>query len=253
MPNAVIRPDILYAWRGTSLLVLNTRGECGADQALAGYYFREARFLRTCRLTLDGEPPWLCEAAAVAPDRLDFTYTYPEVTDYGGGGSGQSGDDELRNGRGVPQRALNLHVTWQLTFGGLAITTVVDNCSREALDFELAWELDADFADIQEAQSSKRQQTAPVRRERDGESMRFRYEHEQLQYSTTVTAGLKACTTGEAVVAGLKACTTGEGVRASVHLGPREQFRLELRVTPSAPGFPLSEADVRARDEAFDQ
>lgn len=54
MARALIRPDTLCAWKGPSLLVVNTRGECGSDQALSGYYFREARFLSTCRLEIDG-------------------------------------------------------------------------------------------------------------------------------------------------------------------------------------------------------
>jgi len=100
--RALIRPATLYAWKGPSLLVTTTRGECGPDQGLTGYYFREARFLSTCRLLLNGREPWLCEAAAIGPDRLAFSYTFPEVARYGGGGSGQSGDDEPRDENGFP-------------------------------------------------------------------------------------------------------------------------------------------------------
>ena len=63
MTTALVRPNILYAWKGPSLFIANTRGDCGDDQTLSGYYFREARFLRTLRLEIDGDPPWLCEAA----------------------------------------------------------------------------------------------------------------------------------------------------------------------------------------------
>ena len=65
MTIARVRPDLLYAWKGPSLLLTNTRGECGVHPSLSGYYFREARFLRTLRVEIDGEPPWLCEAAAI--------------------------------------------------------------------------------------------------------------------------------------------------------------------------------------------
>jgi hypothetical protein len=44
---ALIRPGQLYAWKGPSLLLVDTRGECGEAEQLSGYYFREARFLRT--------------------------------------------------------------------------------------------------------------------------------------------------------------------------------------------------------------
>src|SRR5438128_1289175 len=86
MTTALVRPDILYGWKGLSLFIVNTRGECGVDQALSGYYFREARFLRTLRFAIDGDAPWRCEAASVEPHILSFNYVYPEVEEYGGGG-----------------------------------------------------------------------------------------------------------------------------------------------------------------------
>ena len=85
MPIALIGSVQLYAWRGLSLLVVNTRGECGDDDSLTGYYFREARFLSTLRLDqVNGHAPWLCEATVVAPHLLAFTFIYlptwlPEV------------------------------------------------------------------------------------------------------------------------------------------------------------------------------
>jgi hypothetical protein len=53
MSYASVRPDVLYAWSGPSLLVVNTRGECAEGQRLSGYYFREARFVRTLQLRID--------------------------------------------------------------------------------------------------------------------------------------------------------------------------------------------------------
>ena len=47
MDHVHIQPDIRSAWCGPSLLVVNTRGECGEEAPLTGYYFREARHLRT--------------------------------------------------------------------------------------------------------------------------------------------------------------------------------------------------------------
>jgi hypothetical protein len=78
---------MLYAWSGPSLLVVNTRGECAEDQRLSGYYFREARFVRTLRLRSNGHAPWPCEAASVSPDTLAFSYVHPEITEGGGGGT----------------------------------------------------------------------------------------------------------------------------------------------------------------------
>lgn len=73
MTTALIRPDILYAWKGPSLLIVNTRGGTGLEQTLSGVYYREARLLRTLRFEINGHPPWLCDAIVVAPDSLAFT------------------------------------------------------------------------------------------------------------------------------------------------------------------------------------
>ena len=70
MSHVSVRPDMLYAWSGSSLLVVNTRGECGDDEHLSGYYYREARFLRTLQFEIDQKRPWLCETCETAPDSL---------------------------------------------------------------------------------------------------------------------------------------------------------------------------------------
>jgi N-terminal domain of (some) glycogen debranching enzymes len=130
MTTTLVRPDILYGWKGPSLFVTNTRGECGDDQTLSGYYFREARFVRTLRLEIDGDQPWLCEAATVEPHILSFHYTYPEVAEYGGGGSGQAGDDTPANARGIPQRALAIRLLYIVTLNGLTVRLTVTNHSK---------------------------------------------------------------------------------------------------------------------------
>ena len=70
MALAAVRPDLLYAWRGPCLLLTNTRGECGTDQPLSGFYFREARHLHTLALEINGHPPWLCEPHRGIPPRF---------------------------------------------------------------------------------------------------------------------------------------------------------------------------------------
>ena len=127
MPHAVVRPDTLYAWSGQSLLVVNTGGECADDQRLTGYYFRETRFLRTLQLRINGHPPWPCEAASIAPDTLLFTYVHPEITMPSGGGTGQAGDEENTDRDGVPERAIDICVTYTVRAGWLDVRTVVAN------------------------------------------------------------------------------------------------------------------------------
>lgn len=170
------------------MLIVSTRGACDSDVGLSGFYFREARFLRTCRLELDGEPPWLCEAAAVQPDTLRFAYTFPEVAEYGGGGSGQSGDDEPRSANGLPQRGLVIDLIYRVHPGSLEIVTSILNASKETLEFDVSFALDADFADIQEAQGTKRQQQAAVETSQTGDTLTFAYAHDRLPYRTAIRA-----------------------------------------------------------------
>src|SRR3954470_13292083 len=106
MARATVRPDTLSAWKGASLLIVTTDGACRDEESLSGYYFREARFLKTLALEVDGEAPWPCEAASDSPSVLSFTYVYPEIAEFGGGGSGSAGDETPINARGIPQRAL---------------------------------------------------------------------------------------------------------------------------------------------------
>lgn len=229
---ALIRPDILYAWRGPSLLIVSARGAATQDAQLTGYYYREARFLSEARLEVDGQRPWLCEAAIVAPDRLEFTYISPEVAKYGGGGTGQSGDDEPRDARGLPQRALNIRVIWQLRIDGLEITTHIENASRETLDFDAAWVLDADFADIQEAQSAERRQEAPVRREAHTTGVSFHYDHPRLPFSTICRS---------------------EALQRHLHLEPKTSLEWRLQVTPSTGDEALPEDEIQRREHRFEE
>jgi glycogen debranching enzyme len=187
MPRALIRPDILCAWRGPALLITTFDGHCGEREPLSGFYYREARYLRTCRLELDGQPPWLCEAAAIAPDELQFNYVFPEVAGGEGGGTGQSGDDVRRHASGIPQRALEIRLCYSVSTEGLNVRVRITNRSFFEVSCELAWIFDADFADIQEAQARKREQEAAVTTEATSTRVVFKYGHADLPYKTAVT------------------------------------------------------------------
>ena len=241
MARALLRPAALYAWKGPSLLVTNTRGNCGPDQGLSGYYFREARFLSTCRLQINGREPWLCEAAAIDPDRLAFSYTFPEVARYGGGGSGQSGDDEPRDENGLPQRGLNLRVDYRVRIAALEIQAFIGNWSRDALAFDLAWDFDADFADIQEAQGGDRQQSADVAVDFTTGTLCFTYVHEQLPYRTTIR-----------LPGNRDWRISGRRLSMAVRLEPQERLDLALRISPSDPEGVPDSTEAAERDQLFE-
>src|SRR5256885_14400344 len=99
---------------GPSMLVVDERGECGGGGGeLDGYFYRETRYLRALRVEIDGVRPWLCGLGAAAPDELELVYVHPELSEFGGGGSGQSGDAVAVDEHGVPFRALDLRVTYR--------------------------------------------------------------------------------------------------------------------------------------------
>jgi glycogen debranching enzyme len=237
MTLALVRPEILYAWNGPSLLIVNPRGECASDQSLSGFYFREARFLRTLVLELDGEQPWLCEAASIDAASLAFTFVYPEITQPGGGGTGQSGDEEGVNARGIPERALVSRVAYQVRVNALDIALTITNHARRPVTFEAAWKLGADFADIQEAQSGKREQEAAVDTSVEPRRIAFAYRHPDLRLRTDVQHDGRWRVNGDRVIIDLT-------------LGAQQSEVLSLRVVPWTPEGQISPEAAAEREDA---
>lgn len=222
MPDVRIRPDLAYAWSGPSLLVVNTRGEAGDDQRVSGYYFREARYLRTLQLEIDGERPWLCEAAASEPNALSFTFIHPEIAEPSGGGTGQAGDEEQTNSRGIPERALIVGLSYQVDVSELRVSLALANHSRRTLTVDVGWQVSADFADIQETQGSRREQDADVSVASLENGLQFSYGHPQLPYGTQLLAE------GPNVWH-----STASRLTTTITLGPQESAALGLRVIPT--------------------
>ena len=219
MAFAAVRPDILYAWRGPSLLITNTKGECGPDQQLSGFYFREARHLRTLAIAINGRSPWPCESASTDPTALAFTFVYPEITTPGGGGTGQAGDEEGVDADGLPERSLDLRLSYRATVAGLEVVLAIANRARRSLTFKLAWTLGADFADIQEAQGGRREQEADTSVRTASDRISFEYQHPKLPFSTDVHHDAR---------------WTAHGARleADLTLASQQQETLSLRIVP---------------------
>ena len=239
MSVAQVRGDTLYAWKGPSLIVTTPRGDCGDDHPLTGFYHREARVLRTFRLEINGARPWLAEAVASAPDRLDFTYVHPEISEYGGGGTGQAGEEEGVDEHGLPERSLALHLTFVTGAGGLEVVLVVGNHARRRVSFDLACALDADFADIQEALAFRTEQSATVHVTARDASVSFDYEHPQLQYRTRIEGSGWSAESSPTV-----------RMKAAVDLGPQESKTFTLRIDSSLNGQGLSHETAQCMERA---
>ncbi len=240
MAVAFIRPELLYAWQGPSLLVVNTQGTCDDDQPLSGFFHREARFLRTLRLEINRELPWLCEAASVAPETLTFTYVYPEIEAPSGGGTGRAGDEEHTNRHGVPERAIDLRLTYRVDLAQLTVRLTMTNRSRRPIEVEVAWVLDADFADIQEAQAGHREQTAPVDVHVQDDAVEFSYGHSRLPFRTRVLHG-----TGWS--------RQGNRITRLVALGPQQASELNLQIVPLGAGPDEPDSSVAGRTALRDR
>jgi glycogen debranching enzyme len=235
--NARIRPALVYAWHGPSLLITGNGGECGKGEALSGFYFREARHLSLLRLTVNGEPPWPCEVATPTPAEIALTLIYPEVTELGGGGSGESQDGVTRDEHGLPHRGLDLRLHYRVGIAALDVELLIANRSGEEVACEVAWELGADFADLQEAHAGKRQQEAPVWAEAAGDRLRLRSGHPALPFETRITASPEG------------AWTAGEGrLTAALRLGVGQSERLALRIVPHDPEHQLTAEDLERRE-----
>ena len=130
MALAEIRPDLRFAWLGPSMLVTDAHGRAGAPVAMSGLWFRETRFLRTWRVRVNGRAPHLCAMGSSDHRHLEIVYLYPELTDFGGGGSGVSGDDETFDEHGVLHRSIDLRVVHQLEIDGVTSTIALANRSR---------------------------------------------------------------------------------------------------------------------------
>jgi glycogen debranching enzyme len=240
MSVAFARGELIYAWKGPSLLILGHRGHTDERQPLAGFYHFEARFLSALRLDINGKEPWLCEAASVQPDTLLFNYVHPEITTPGGGGTGQSGDDTRDDNDGVPERALDITTKYRVGIAHLDITVSITNRARRAVAFDAGWTLDGDFADIQEALVSHREQQAPVERTFQDGVLELTYTHEELPYRTTIRLGPE---------------WNAEGTRVVRHLSldPGRTVEWTWHVRPATGWNYLNSVEERLRERTWSQ
>jgi glycogen debranching enzyme len=235
---AHVRPCQRYAWLGSSLLVTDERGECGERDQFSGYYFREARHLRSLRLEINGTSPWLCGDGSAGHDELDFVYVYPELMRFGGGGTDVSDDTTWSDPHGVSQRAIDIRLRLRVRLDGLDAELTLANRSQVSVALTVAWALDTDFADVQEAQAGSREQCAEVRVEPAPGGVCFRYAHPGLPLETVVTAD-SGCL-----------WTYDEGrLGCMVSLEPQQSRQMVLRVRAIDGESRLTDRDAEQRFE----
>lgn len=184
---ARIRPDIVFAWRGSSVLVTDTAGRVHGD-GLSGLFFREARYLSRFLLSVDDCAPFPCSVAQVAPDALELTAIHPEVEQGGGGGSGSGGTP---GPGGLLYRGIDVRTRFRLLPHGVDVVITLCNRWNEDASLPVSLELAADYADLLEAQSGSQRHDTEVQAHECDSGVRFRNVCDTLPYETHVTvAGL---------------------------------------------------------------
>jgi len=146
-PSASLAREVHHAWCGPSLLVVDPKG--GANGGLGGWYFRQTRFLRQLRLLIDGAEPFACSVAELSPAELEATFLHPEVRSGGGGGSGSGGTPS--GGGRLLFRNLDLRLRYRVRPASLEVTAYLTSRWQDALELAIAWQLDADYATIDQA------------------------------------------------------------------------------------------------------
>lgn len=231
--RAVNRPEIRQGWRGASLVVLDNHGCIGEHPPLSGFFFRETRYLSRLRLQIDGEEPVCASAAEGAQNELEFTYIYPPVETRGGGGSGSGGDHERH---GILSRGLDLDLRFHVRPASVEVALNVTSRWNEQVEFDLSWELGADYAGVFEAMGEERQQEAPVEAEFADGLVRFRYGHEELRLETRVRA------------AGAAWEWNGTSLSTTLRLARQETATFRLRIEAVDGEAPLSPEAEEARE-----
>jgi len=221
------RSEIIYAWRGPSLLVVDNQGNAGKPHQ-SGFFFREARYLSELRLEIQGESPFPCSLAAVAANEMEFTYVYPEKE---GGGSDRGGEH-----RGVRYAALDLRLRYRVSPCGLLATLWITNRWQDRVEVDVSWALDADFADTGELHGERRQR-AEVEALARPDGISFLYRHPEIPMETRVFAEGAQWSFADG--------------RLSARVALRRQSTVELRLRALAVDAqdPLDEREVARREE----
>jgi glycogen debranching enzyme len=240
MPASVTahnRPEVQYAWRGPSLLIVDDEGHSGTGE-FQGYFFRETRFLQDLRLEIDRESAFLSSIARVAPNEIGVTYVYPKVP-VKGPGSGTGGQKEVGQ---VLTRDLDLYLRYRVHPASFEALLQITNRWQESTEVELAWVLSADYVDLDGAKSGQRKQDAVVLAETAESGVTFHYQHEKLPFATRVTAE------------GGGTWTFEDGrLRARVSLERQKTVEIRLVTHAIDPEDPIDEGGEKRREDYLER
>ena len=151
----------LFTYSGRSVLVTDREGRLPPTDP-HGLYVDNTRFLSALELTVNGNAPEPVSASAVGADAFLAYHALPQ-------------------GGGVPKESVYLETTHFVGDGMRTILRLVSYAPK-AVSFELAVHAEADFADSEEAEQRRRQQTAETETTWDdaARELRIKYCHPKL-------------------------------------------------------------------------
>ena len=202
-----VRPTDLITHRGYAVLVTDTRGWIGGEKE--GFFFHQTRYLSHFGIRIDGTDPKFISANTVDHHFLTAYHFAPSPA---GRAAGPTPDDESSTGGEIVQKGIELQIN-VFVGDGLHFDIIFTNHALAPTTVSVSLDCKADFADLNEAQSGKRQQNGLVERvwsdadahEGDAQGeLAFRYKHPRLQLGTRIrisggdaltdTGGAVACT-----------------------------------------------------------
>ena len=204
------RPDQHFAYSGRSVLVTDLDGQVRGP--LHGLFVGNTRFLSRAEISADGTQLRRISASTVGSDAFLAYHEVPE-------------------GSGVPSATAYLESAWFVGEGGRGVFRVTSYGS-EPVRFELAIDLDADFADNDEAQKGERQQTADIEATWNGTERELivAYLHPRLDRAVAITVERTD----------FEVRCRERTIVAQVELAPRASGVIELSVRPIYDGSRLS-------------
>jgi glycogen debranching enzyme len=219
-------PGKTTIYRGRHVLVTDRHGLIGSNGD--GYYLQQTRFLSRLELLSAGKSVRAVCCNSVEPHSTVGYYLVPSPA---GRDAAPPGDDAPSGGE-VVEKGIELQINTYVGGGYHQDVHVANHALAEAT-VVLDWVFAADFADLDEVTSGKREQTAPVRRgfkslgPGRGE-LSFTYEHPDINHATRIRIAARGVLADD-----------GTRLRLALSLQPRQAELISIDIAPVFLGEPV--------------
>jgi len=237
-----VRDDARFVGHGDTVLAMQRDGWIGggADQ---GLFVHETRLLSLYRCTIGRRAPLPVVVSNVRQDSWLGYYIVPVP------GSEQ---DEQTFAQKAAQDALELRVS-RIVGEGMHEDLDIANYSQQPAKFRLAFEIDADFADMEETRGERQQQGSLQRRwRRDGDAREFvfdyRAEHDYAHQDVSGHASIHRTLTLRIDCAATTPVRRGRRIWFDIALEPHGRWHACFDWKATIDGEPLASPGCRVLD-----